>query len=104
MLTIAGEKKVERETKEKDYYFSERRYGRFQRSFRLPANSEIDNIKAGFTDGVFVSRQNNLDILKYQDKRVVRALKLSCVAFCCHSLPKPNCIVCILNDMDSKNG
>src|SRR5262245_20223179 len=36
LLTIKGEKKEEREEKEKGYYLSERRYGTFQRSFRLP--------------------------------------------------------------------
>ena len=52
MLIITGEKKVEREEKEKDYYFSERRYGKFQRSFRIPANSKSKDIKAQFADGV----------------------------------------------------
>ena len=52
ILTIKGEKKAEREEKKKDYYFSERSYGSFQRSFRLPANTSPGDIQAKFTDGV----------------------------------------------------
>ena len=35
-LTIKGEKKEEKEEREKDYYLSERRYGSFTRSFQVP--------------------------------------------------------------------
>lgn len=52
VLTIMGEKKFETEKKEKDYYFSERRYGSFQRSFRLPPGIQQDDIQARFTNGV----------------------------------------------------
>lgn len=52
ILTIKGEKKAEREEKKKDFYFSERSYGAFQRSFRLPANTAVDDIQARFNDGV----------------------------------------------------
>ena len=36
VLTVKGEKRVEREQSGKTYYFSERRFGSFHRSFRLP--------------------------------------------------------------------
>lgn len=52
VLTIKGEKKFETEKKEKDYYFSERRYGSFQRSFRLPADVNTDDITAKYKNGV----------------------------------------------------
>lgn len=52
MLTIKGEKKSEKEEKGKTYYFSERSYGSFQRTFRLPANVEADNVNAKFENGV----------------------------------------------------
>ncbi len=51
-MTIHGEKKFEREEKGKTYFFSERSYGSFERSFRLPANAKADEISAGFKDGV----------------------------------------------------
>jgi HSP20 family protein len=39
-ITIRGERKFESETKEENYHRVERRYGSFQRSFGLPADSE----------------------------------------------------------------
>jgi HSP20 family protein len=51
-LTIKGEKKEEREEKEKDYYLSERRYGSFQRVFRIPEGVDRDKIEATFAKGV----------------------------------------------------
>jgi HSP20 family protein len=55
-LTISGEKKDERENKEKDYYFSERRYGSFKRSFRVPDGVDTDKIEAAFDKGVLTIR------------------------------------------------
>jgi HSP20 family protein len=51
-LTISGEKREEREEKEKDYYLSERRYGSFQRTFGLPEGVDVDRIDARFKNGV----------------------------------------------------
>lgn len=52
LLTISGEKKTEREEKKKDYHLTERSYGSFQRSFRLPAEVEAEKIEAEMQDGV----------------------------------------------------
>tara|TARA_R110002126_G_scaffold9930_1_gene44581 strand:- start:224 stop:658 length:435 start_codon:yes stop_codon:yes gene_type:complete len=52
MLTLKGEKKSQHEEKGKTYFFSERRYGSFQRSFRLPPDVDEDKISADFKDGV----------------------------------------------------
>jgi HSP20 family protein len=51
-LTIKGEKQEEKEEKKKDYYISERRYGAFERSFRLPEGIDTDKIDASFKNGV----------------------------------------------------
>jgi HSP20 family protein len=51
-LTIRGEKKEETEEKQKDYCLSERRYGSFERSFRLPEGVDRDKIEANFAKGV----------------------------------------------------
>ncbi|MGZ6254330.1 MAG: Hsp20/alpha crystallin family protein [Candidatus Binataceae bacterium] len=51
-LTIKGEKKEEKEEKKKDYYLSERRFGSFQRSFRVPKGVDADKIEASFKNGV----------------------------------------------------
>ena len=52
MLTVKGEKKTEKETKERDYHLSERRYGSFARSMRVPDSVDQDKIKASFDKGV----------------------------------------------------
>ena len=51
-LTIEGERKHEDERKEKDYYRSERSYGRFVRTVTLPEGAQLDTAKAAFADGM----------------------------------------------------
>lgn len=51
-LLIKGEKRQEREDKQKNYHFSERSYGSFQRAFTLPEGIERDKIDAEFSKGV----------------------------------------------------
>jgi HSP20 family protein len=58
VLTITGEKKEER-TEGDDrntWHLSERRYGRFTRSFVLPRDVEQDRIEASFDNGVLQVR------------------------------------------------
>lgn len=52
VLTIKGEKKEEKEEREKDYYLCERRYGSFRRSFQLPQGVDTGKIEAAFAKGV----------------------------------------------------
>jgi len=52
MLTIRGEKKDEKEEREEGYRLSERRYGSFQRTFRMPEGVDVDKIEAGFKNGL----------------------------------------------------
>ena len=52
MITLKGEKKSERETKEKDYHIAERSYGSVRRTFSMPSDVDPDKVKAGFTKGV----------------------------------------------------
>jgi HSP20 family protein len=52
ILTIRGEKKQDRETKEENYHRLERMYGSFQRSFTLPSTVRSDKIDAVYKDGV----------------------------------------------------
>lgn len=51
-LTLRGEKKEEREEKDRNRYVSERRYGRFERAFRLPDGVDRDRIDAAFEKGI----------------------------------------------------
>jgi len=56
LLTIKGEKKKEEEVKEKDYYFSERSYGSFERSVEIPRAVHADKARATFKDGILEIR------------------------------------------------
>jgi HSP20 family protein len=51
-VTISGERTEEKEVKEKDYYRSERSYGRFMRQISLPAGADRDKAQATFKEGV----------------------------------------------------
>lgn len=52
ILTIKGETKKEKETKEKDYYFKEIKSGSFVRSVALPVNVMADGAKAESDEGI----------------------------------------------------
>lgn len=51
-MVVRGEKRFERKEEGENYYFSEREYGSFQRSFRLPADADTKTVDARLTDGV----------------------------------------------------
>ncbi len=52
VLTIKGEKKREEESRGENYYYMERQYGSFQRSFRLPEEVKEEEIDATYRNGV----------------------------------------------------
>jgi HSP20 family protein len=52
ILTLKGERISDSEVKEENYYRRERSYGRFQRSFTLPLETDSEKIKAEYKDGV----------------------------------------------------
>jgi HSP20 family protein len=51
-LTLKGERKLEKETKEENYHRIERSYGSFFRSFSLPNYVDHDKIQAEYQNGV----------------------------------------------------
>ncbi len=51
-LSIMGERKLEKETKEENYHRIERSYGSFVRSFTLPNYVDVENIRAEHENGV----------------------------------------------------
>ena len=52
VLTISGERKFEKEQKNKKYHRVERDYGSFVQSFTLPEEADADKVNAEFKDGV----------------------------------------------------
>jgi len=51
-LNISGERKFEKEEKNKKYHRVERSYGCFHRSFTLPPEVSSERVKADFKDGL----------------------------------------------------
>jgi len=70
LLTLKGEKRQEREEKEKNYYLSERSYGSFQRSFRLPDGVDPEKIAAKFAKGVLTVTLPKTEAAQKQQKKI----------------------------------
>lgn len=52
VLSISGERKYEKEEKDKKYHRVERAYGSFLRSFTLPDDAEGSKVAAEYKDGI----------------------------------------------------
>jgi HSP20 family protein len=52
VLSISGERKFEKEEKNKKYHRIERSYGNFLRTFSLPEGADASKVSADFKDGV----------------------------------------------------
>ncbi len=52
VLTIAGERKFKEEEKKENFHRIERRFGKFTRSFTLPASVDAENVNAVFENGL----------------------------------------------------
>ena len=51
-LTISGERKLNREKKDDNFYSMETQYGTFSRSFTLPENVNANGISAKYVNGI----------------------------------------------------
>ena len=56
MLTVKGEKKIERQEEKKGYYLSERSYGAIYRTIPLPPGVDGEKAEASFKNGVLTIR------------------------------------------------
>jgi HSP20 family protein len=73
-LVLKGEKRHEKEEKKQNYYLSERSYGSFQRSFRLPDGIDQDKVAATFAKGILtVTLPKTAEAQKQQKKIEVKA-------------------------------
>lgn len=70
LLTIKGEKKKEEEVKEKDYYYSERSFGSFERSVEIPQKVLPDKVRASFKDGVLEVRLQKSEEAKKKEIKI----------------------------------
>ncbi len=69
-MTILGEKKQEKEEKEKNYYRVERSYGSFQRVLSLPEDANQDDVKATFKNGVLSIKMPRKALPKSDVKKI----------------------------------
>ena len=69
-LTIKGEKSESREEMGDDRHVSERRYGSFHRSFRLPEGVDTDRIEASFSKGVLTVRMPKTPEAQKAEKKI----------------------------------
>jgi HSP20 family protein len=70
MLTLRGEKREESDRKEKGRHVSERRYGTFQRSLRLPPDAEADKVEASCTNGILRITLPKSETARAREKRI----------------------------------
>lgn len=74
VMSIKGQKKEATEEKNKDYYLQERRFGSFERSFRLPEGVDSDKIVASSKKGVLTVTLPKTPEAQKAEKRIeVRA-------------------------------
>lgn len=76
MLVLKGEKKEEREEKERDYTRSERSYGAFERRISLPQDAVVDDISANTVNGVLkIAIPRNQEATPERRKIAINATK-----------------------------
>ncbi|MGB5156312.1 Hsp20/alpha crystallin family protein [Desulfobacterium sp. N47] len=63
-ITIKGERIINNQTKEENYYRRERKSGSFYRAFTLPYAVNADSVKAKFKDGML-----KIEILKPEEEK-----------------------------------
>jgi len=69
-LIISGEKKDEKEVKEKNFHRTESTYGKFQRSFLLDEGCDPDHIEAVMKNGILTINIHKLPVEKQNRKKV----------------------------------
>ena len=64
LLTLNGERKVDEQVKDDNYYRRERCFGSFERAFTLPSMIDSEKITANFKDGIL-----KIEIPKPEEKK-----------------------------------
>ncbi len=70
VMTIKGEKKVERQEEKKGYYLSERNYGAVYRTIPLPPGVDGEKAEASFKNGVLTVKLPQTPEAKAKVKRI----------------------------------
>lgn len=51
-LVVSGERRHESKDKKSGAWYSERRFGKFQRTFTMPSSVDVENLEANYQDGI----------------------------------------------------
>jgi len=70
MLTVKGERSLDRDLKDEGHYRLERVYGRFERSIPLPIPVQGDKVKATYRDGVLEIRLPKAEELRPKEIKI----------------------------------
>jgi len=71
ILTVTGERKLEKKEEKENYTRIESFFGRFERAFKLPADADLDNVEAKYENGVlkiFIPRKHKPEGKKIEVK------------------------------------
>lgn len=71
VLTVKGEKKDESEHRDAEHHVSERHYGQFMRSFRLPTGIATDNVEAHFENGILTVKLPKSPETQRSERKIV---------------------------------
>ena len=69
-LVVRGEKHSHHKESTRTYFFSEREYGAFQRTFRLPPDANPESIDAVYGDGLLTVRIGKRNVEAGDHKRI----------------------------------
>ena len=70
VVRISGERKIEKEDKNDTWHCVERSSGKFLRSFKLPENAKMDEIKAVVENGVLIVIVPKVEAKKLEVKAI----------------------------------
>jgi len=70
VLTISGVRKLKEEQKEEEFYKVESMYGKFERSFSLPEDADVDNIEAHSENGVLEIKIPKVQKVENKPKKI----------------------------------
>jgi HSP20 family protein len=70
VLTVKGERKLDRDLMDEGYYRLERIYGKFERSVPLPIPVQADKVKAVYRDGVLEIRLPKVEAVKPKEIKI----------------------------------
>jgi len=70
ILTLSSKTRSENEVKEKEYFYKERSYGSFSRSFKVNKDLKPEDISAEYKDGILKIEFPKLDLVNNEAQKI----------------------------------